>query len=103
MPGTDLQRIEDFVPLLFSGGVAAAGVPGDGGFRLGLVLLLVKGWDLLCSPVSFPFRVGDAVASGGFSFRSPDLFLVTTDRWLGQDFFDDGRCTTTLSHAASNC
>jgi len=59
------------------------GGQGDAGAPLvGLVLLLAKGWDHLCSCVSLLFRVGDEGAGGGFPFRSLDLFLVTADRWI---------------------
>jgi hypothetical protein len=52
--------------------------------RLGLVLLLAKGWDLLCSFVTFPLRVGDGTSSGVL-FRSLDSFLVMVDRWLSSN------------------
>ena len=64
--------------------MAAAGVLGVGGLRLGLVLLLAKGWNLLCSFVSFPLRVGDGTSSGVL-FRSLDSFLVIVDRWLSSN------------------
>ena len=38
---------------------AAAGSVSSGRPVRSVVLLLVKGWDLFCSYVSFPFRVGD--------------------------------------------
>ena len=81
--GTNLRQFEAFVPLLFSDGAAAAGVLGVGGLRLGLVLL-AKGWNLLCSFVSFPLRVGDGTSSGVL-FRSLDSFLVMVDRWLSSN------------------
>jgi len=61
---------------------AAAGSVSSGRPVRSVVLLLVKGWDLFCSYVSFPFRVGDDGAGGGLLFRSLDSFLVMADRWV---------------------
>ena len=64
---------------------AAAGSVFSGRPVRSVVLLLVKGWDLFCSYVSFPFRVGDDGAGGGLLFRSLDSFLVMVDRWLSSN------------------
>ena len=90
-----------FAPLLFFGGVVAVAVATDvEGLSFGFLLLLVLGLEMRCSPVSFYFRVGGSVAGCGASFRSPVSVMADL---LGEGFGDGGRCTTTSSHAATNC